>query len=207
MAQQSEAGDVRHGMNRGVLRKLGPDPVQERRRGDHFRIAGCGKVALLQCRRIEPDTEAFRQDDLVARFHSCIATDSLRPAGADDGKAVDWFGRVYGVASRNRNAGGHAGRLSALQYHAHHLDGDLIEGHSEDGQRHDRFGTHGIDVGNCIGGRDPPEVVGVIDDRHEKICRRNYAKIVANLPYRSIVASFGAHQELSIWGCGGLPGQ
>jgi hypothetical protein len=50
------------------------------------------------------------------------------------------------------------------------------------------------------------EIVGIIDDRHKEICRRDYTKIVRDLPNRRIVRGLVAHQKL--WKQGrGLPGE
>jgi hypothetical protein len=62
--------------------------------------------------------------------------------------------------------------LATGQDLADDLQRQLVERHADHRQGHDRRAAHGIDVGDGIGRRDAPEIVGIVDDGHEEIrCR------------------------------------
>src|SRR5204862_2520369 len=46
--------------------------------------------------------------------------------------------------------------------------------------------------------RDLPEIVRVIDHRHEEVGRRDDAEVLVDLPYGCIIARLGPNEELAI---------
>ena len=74
---------------------------------------------------------------------------------------------------------------------------DLAERHAEDSQRENRPATHGIDIGDGVGGGDAPEVARLVDHRGEEIDGRDQAGAVVDLPHGRIVAGLGPHQQLA----------
>ena len=77
-----------------------------------------------------------------------------------------------------------------------YLDRQLVERHTENGQRHHGFAAHRVDVGNGVRRGDPAEVPRIVDHRHKKIGRRDNAVLVIDLPYRGIVSRFGTDEKL-----------
>ena len=72
----------------------------------------------------------------------------------------------------------------------------LVDGHAQNRQRHDRPPAHGIDVGNGVGGGDAAEIARIVHHRHEEIGGRNDAGIIVHLPDGGIVGGLGPDQKL-----------
>jgi hypothetical protein len=102
------------------------------------------------------------------------------------------------MPARDRNAGGRADLRSAFEDRADHDGRHLIDRHRQDGECHDRLAAHGVDVGNRIRRRDPPEVARIIDNRHEEVGGGDDARFFVDLPDGRIIAGLGADQELPI---------
>lgn len=56
-------------------------------------------------------------------------------------------------------------------------------------------------------GRDPAEIVRIVDDRHEEIRRGDDAVVLVKLPHRGVVASLDPYEELSVGTGRRLPGE
>jgi hypothetical protein len=91
------------------------------------------------------------------------------------------------------NAGRSANGRAALKYFAHRFGRDFIDRNPQNGERHDRLGAHSVDIGDRIRRGNAAEVVRVVDHRHKKIRRGDYAGAVIELPDRGIVGRFGAN--------------
>ena len=113
-----------------------------------------------------------------------------------DDEAVDRLDRVDRVPACNRYPRLRADRFAAVQDAADHLDRQLVDRHAHQRERHDRRAAHGVHVGNGVGRRDAAEIVRVVDDRHEKVGRRNERLLVVEPVNRRVVAGFHAHQQL-----------
>ncbi len=55
---------------------------------------------------------------------------------------------------------------------------------------------HGVDVGERVGRRDPPEVEGIVHHRHEEVGRRHQRLLVVQPPHRCIVAGLGSDHQV-----------
>jgi hypothetical protein len=108
------------------------------------------------------------------------------------------------MAARDRNTRRRANRSAAFQDLAHDLGRQLAERHAENGERHDRFAAHGVNVGNGVGRGDAAEIEGIVHDRREEVGGGNDAGVGVDLPHRGVVAGLRSHQKLREQRGGGL---
>ena len=80
-----------------VRRQLRTDPVEQRGGGDHLRVTGGRKLALLDRCRVNADTDRLRKNQRITSLCVGIAADMLRPADADDGEAIGRAQAIDGV--------------------------------------------------------------------------------------------------------------
>ena len=109
------------------------------------------------------------------------------------------------MAAGDGNAGFGADRAPAFEDLAHHVGGNLVDGHAEDRERHDRRAAHRIDVGDGVGGRHASEVEGIVDHRHEEVGGGDHAGPVVEPVDGGVVAGLRADQKISEGTDGGLP--
>jgi len=93
------------------------------------------------------------------------------------------------------NARGLTHRDAARENLLNHLHAQLAQRHADNGERQQRARAHGIDVGQCVGGGDAPEVMRVIHDWHEEIRGGDNRLLVVQFVHRGIVAGFGADEQ------------
>ena len=163
---------------------------------DHSGVSGGVDRILLQGRRKDADPERLAEDDAIADAGIGIAFDQLRMDQSEGDQAVDRLDRIDAVAAGNRDPGGAADRFAAGEDARDDLCRQHVDRHADQRQRHDRPAAHGIDVGNGVGGRDAPEVVGVVDDGHEEIGGGDQRLFVIELVDGGIVRGFDADQQL-----------
>ena len=68
-----------------------------------------------------------------------------------------------------------------------HVRAERLERERDEVQRADRRGAHRVDVGQRVGRRDPPEVIGVVDDRREEVDGLDDRQLVGELGRRRVV--------------------
>jgi hypothetical protein len=103
---------------------------------------------------------------------------------------------VDGVAAGDRNACRLTYLTPAIENFPNPFRRELAEGHAEDGKGEDRPAPHGIDIGNGVGRRDPPEITRVVHHGREEVGRRDQAGTLVELPDGGVVARLGADQKL-----------
>ena len=204
MAEQAEAGDIGDRMHIGVPRELRADLVQRRHGADHLGVHVALDEVLLDGRRIHADTERLGQDHRIARLCRIVAPDVFFATCTDHSETVDWLGAIDRMAAGDGNAGLRADRAPAIEDLADHVGGNLVDGHAENGERHDRSSAHRIDVGDGVGGRHTAEVEGVVDHRHEEVGGRDHAGPVVELVDRGVVAGLRADEQVGEGTDGGL---
>ena len=79
------------------------------------------------------------------------------------------------------------GGAATVDHFTGHLWPQLVDGPTEDGDRHEWFAPHGVDIRDGIGGGDASELKGVIDDRHEKVGSADHRAAVIQVVGRGIV--------------------
>ena len=196
MAQKAKAGDVGHGVDalhaaQGLAHK-----VQLGRGGDQGVIAGGGNLLLLEGGAQDADPKGLGQDQYVPGPGPGILQ---HPVGMDQTQghqAIDRFDTVYGMSPGYRNARRGADRGAPRQDLANGVRRQLVDGHADNGQGHDRGSAHGVDVRQGVGRRDPAKVEGVIHYGHEEVGGRHQGLGVVQPPDRRVIRAFGPHQQV-----------
>ena len=183
-------------MDRPVLGQVRPRTVQQGGRGDHLVDARLVQRALLDRGGIDADAQALCQDQRVAHLRIGVPAQLRRVHQPDDCKTVDRLGRVDGMAARDRDARLGADGAAAFEDLADGFHRQLVDGHPQDRQRHDRPPAHGIDVGNGVGRGDAAKGAGVVHHGHEEVRGRDHGRLLVDLPDGGIVGRLGAHQKL-----------
>ena len=88
-----------------------------------------------------------------------------------------------------------ANRFTAVENAADRFDRELVDGHADERQREERRAAHRVDVGDRVGRRDHPEVVRIVDDRHEEIRRRDDGLPLVELVNGGVVGRLEADQQ------------
>jgi hypothetical protein len=79
-----------------------------------------------------------------------------------------------------------------------HLERQLAGGKRDDVERSERLASHGVDVGQCVGGRDLPEVEWIIHNGGEEVNSLNEGQIVGHSENSRIVESLSSDQQSRI---------
>ena len=111
-------------------------------------------------------------------------------------QAVNRLDRIDGVATGHRNPCRPTDRSAAFKHFADGVQWQHINRHANQRQRKERRAAHGVNVGNGVGRGDPAKIVGIIDDGHEEIGRRDNRLLRVDLIHRGVVAGFRSHQQL-----------
>ena len=112
-------------------------------------------------------------------------------------QAVDRLDRIDRVAARDGDAGRAAHVLAAAHDLADDFDGQLVDGHGDQRERHDGFAAHRVDVADGVGGGDAAELIRVVDDRHEEVGGRDERLFVVQAVDGGVVGGLDAdHQFL-----------
>ena len=100
------------------------------------------------------------------------------------------------MPARNWNAGLGADRLAPLEYPADSLHWQPVDRHADQRQREQRRGAHGIDVRKRVRCGDCAEVERIVDDRHEKVGRRDDGLRFVDPVDRGVVRGLDADEKL-----------
>ena len=80
------------------------------------------------------------------------------------------------------------GRAAAAHHFAGHFGWKHIHWPAQNGNGHERVGTHGVDVADGIGSGNTPEVERIVHDGHEKVGGGNHAALVVQRIHSRIIA-------------------
>src|SRR5690606_37769489 len=116
----------------------------------------------------------------------------------------DGLRTVDAVSSCKRYTGLLTNGPAPLQYFPCHLGWDLVYGPTQNGNGHQGFTTHGIDVADGIDRSNGPERCRVIHDGHKKVGCADDTVAVARIKDRRIVACLVADQKLGVQSSGGI---
>ena len=195
MAEQTEAGHVRNGMNAGDVRQSGPERIELGGRGDQGRIPDLVEPPLLECGAEHADAEGLGQDQNIARLGRPVGQHLVGMNKPEGDEAVDRFDAVDGMTARDRDAGGGADGRAAFENPADRFDREGVDRHADDGQGEDRRRPHGIDVRQGIGRGDAAEVERVVDHRHEEVGGGDQRLGVVQPPDGGVVGGFGPDHQ------------
>ncbi len=196
VASQPETSNIGDGMDAIQTGQHRPRRIQLGRGVDHRLVITGVELILLQCGAIDANPQLLAENQLVTRLGARVALEVGRIDDADGNQPIDRLDRVDGMAAGNRNTGSATDGFATLQNLADGFQWQGVDRHADDGQRKEGRAAHGVDIGNGIGGRDTTEIVGIIDDGHEEVGRRDNRLLRVDLVDRSIVAGFGADQQL-----------
>ena len=125
---------------------------------------------------------------------------------AGHGEAVLGLVVVDRMAAHHRDARGRGDVGTPAQDLAQDRFPELFEREGHEVQRGDGPPTHRVDVGERVGGRDPPEVVGVVHDRREEVGRVDERQLVGEPVDAGVVGRLRAHEDVRV-DRGRQPGQ
>ena len=78
------------------------------------------------------------------------------------------------------------------------VEREFIGGDGHDVHRGDRLASHGVDVGEGVGGRDLSEEVGIIDDRREEIEGLHNRELFRDFINGGVVRAGGTDKEIGV---------
>ncbi len=195
VSRQSETGDVGDRMHGGQVGQRHAGRIEPRRGVDQAPVAIGVERAFLQRRRQHADADRLAEDEHVAGLRVGVAPHLLRMDQAHHDEPVDRLDRIDGVAAGDRNPGRLADRFAAADDLADLLDRELVDGHRDQGQGHDRPAAHRIDVADGVGGGDAAKVVRVVDDGHEEIGGGDQRLLVVEAIDGGVVGGLDADQQ------------
>ena len=114
----------------------------------------------------------------------------MKPVGMDQaghGEAVKGLGVLHRVPARQDTPGFCHLVGSAFQDLVHILEGKMFHGHGHHVHRGYRKSSHGVDVGQGVGGRDLSIGVRIVDDRGEEIQGLHHRQFVTEAVDRGVV--------------------
>ena len=196
MAEQTEAGDVGHGVDAVEAREHRTRRVQLGLAVDQRFVVALAQAAALERRAVDPGAQGLAENQPVPRTRPVVAPDVRRVDHPDHDEAVDRLDRIDGMPARHRNAGEAADIRSTFENAPDRLERQHVDRHADQRQREERRRTHGIDVGNRSRRGNAPEIVGIIDNGREEIGRRYNGLLLADLVDRGVVAGFVPDQKL-----------
>ena len=175
--------------------------------GDHRLVITLAQLFLFQRRAVNTDTESLAENQLVTWSSAGIALEMFRVNQANRHQAVDRLDRINSVPAGNRDAGRPTDRFATGQNFRNGFQRQNIDRHANQRQGKEWRATHRINIRNGVGCGNSPKIKGVIDNRHEKIRRRDNRLLCIDLINRRIVAGFSTNQQLWRNNAGGHAGQ
>ena len=162
---------------------------------DHGFVAHIWQHFFFECRRQNAHANRFAQNQDIAHFGIGIAFNVIGVCQSQGDQAIDGFNRINGVAACNGNPSGSTDALSTIQNLSNHAQGQDIDGHAHQSQSHDGLCTHGIHIGDGIGGGNAAKFKRIVHDGHEEVCGGNQGLVLIQLVNGRVVSRFNAHQQ------------
>ena len=113
-----------------------------------------------------------------------------------DSHAVLRLWVVDAVTARHMAAGPGRHVQAAAQYLGGQVGGQHVPRPAQQVDRHEGLATDGIDVGQRVGGGDPAEGIGVVDDRGEEVRRRHDGPVRADPDHGGVVAMLDTDEQV-----------
>src|SRR5690554_39485 len=195
MSKQAETGHVGHGGHLWKTGEMLTGPVQLHHQVAGHVSIGCVQHAFLFCRDVDTDTQWLGQVQSTACGCRIVALELSLVHLTGDGKAENWLGCVNRMAAGQGNAGGIAGDATATNHLGGNLRGQNIDRPAQNGNGQQWCAAHGINITDGVGGGDPAEIKGIVDNRHEKIGGGNDTTLVIQGIDGSIIAGLVAHPQ------------
>jgi len=195
VSRQTEAGDIRRGVQAGLDRGPRCRAIRRDHRRDRRREIFHGEVATLVRGRENTRADGFREPHGVADAKGILPQDALRmnPAGHGETElrlAID--DRVAARDDATRVAHG----VHRAGEHALKLGEWRVLGPRSDLKREQDLAAHREHVGHRIGCRDRARCVRVVDDRWEEVERLDDRDIGRDEVHRGVVGMREADEQL-----------
>ena len=186
---------VRHRVHARKRRELRPDRIQ----GLHA-VHGCSEVdridvAALLGGRNDAHTEGLGEEQHVAGLGCGVLLELIQRHAPRHRQAEDGLRTIDAVPAGQRNARLLTNAAAALQNLARDFLAELVNGPAKNGDGHEWFAPHGVDVTDRVGGSDATKRVRVVHNGHEKIRRADDAGAVSKVHDRRVVLGVVAHQQ------------
>ena len=151
------------------------------------------QFALFLCGGVNANPERFGQYQQIVSASGIILFEMRSLHSAGDGEAKNGFGASMLCPPASGNPAARR-RLDRLVLPDCDLGCQLVDWPSQNGDSQLRGAPHRVDVRYGIGGGDATKVIGVVDDRHEKIRRGEHRSILIEDDCRRIVSRLMAYQ-------------
>lgn len=135
---------------------------------------------------------------MLSGFGVGIGKMAVRMHDSRDGQAVDRLWIADGVSTCQAAFGLDAHQGSTSENALNGVIVDQSIGHAGNGERGDRASTHGVDIGEGVGGGDPTVELGVVDDRGEEVGGLDQCDFIGELEYTGVVCGGGANEESGV---------
>ena len=158
---------------------------------------------LFLCGGVNANAERFGEYQQIASASGIIFFKMRSRHCAGDGKAKNRFGCIDAVPASKRETELRTNIPATLYYLIGDLGCQLIDWPPQNGNSQLRCAPHRVDVRYGVGGGDATKVIGVVDDRHEKVRRGEHRSIVVEYDCRSIVSGLVTYKQRWESVCGG----
>ena len=197
MSQQAKAGHIGTGVD-VVLHHGVPGRLIQRGHHTGGQLhAGLGGHIRLGGRGQHTDANGLGEQQHISGLGAGVGQNLVGMHKAGDAQAV------FGLIIQNAVAAGDEGTslidlvIAAPQQLMHRVLGHgLGDGHDVQAQL--GLSTHGVHIGERIGGRDLAEGIGIVGNGREEIHRLHQGQIVADLIDGGIVTLVKAHQQIGV---------
>ena len=198
MAQKTEAGNVRAAVYRVFYHDVPGSPVQFRHLPEDPLLQNFVlKKSCLQRSGEDTDAEGFREDQNVTGHGSAVFQDFFRMDETGNSKAIDRFRSADGVAAGDDGVRPIGSIVAAPE---NLLNGFLIHavGNAHDIQCEPRGASHGVNVGERVGGCDDSVEKGIIHNGREKVCGLDQCRCVVDYVDAGIVTLIVSDDQAGI---------
>ena len=198
MAEEPEARHVGGGVDADLEGGVPGPLVEGGHEPDGLRQQGRRRLVPLEGGGDDPEPERLRQHEGVAGPGAGVGQHGPGVDGAHHGQAVLGLGVVDRVAADDEGAGAAGGGGAAVEGPGQQFEGEALPRPGHEVEGHDRRRPHGVDVGEGVGGGDPSEVVGVVDDGGEEVGGEDDGEVVADPVDGGVVGGVEPDEEVGV---------
>lgn len=155
-------------------------------------------MIVLQSGSDDACAYGFCEDEDVTGLRTSIANDGRGIHLADDAQPIFRLRVINRMAANDRDAGGTRYVCAAAQNILEQARTQMRARERDEIEREQRTGTHRIDVGQGIGCSNTAEIIGIINDRSEKIRRRDQRAVLIDLINGRVIPCTRINQNTSV---------
>ncbi|MFT6499293.1 MAG: hypothetical protein ACJAT6_001429 [Akkermansiaceae bacterium] len=135
---------------------------------------------------------------MITHLCSGVGNDPVRVDRSGDGKSIKRFRVLDGVTSGEGAMGFRDFIGASSQDLVDGIEIKLVGWHCDDVHGRDGLPSHGVNIGEGVGGCDLPEEIRVVDDRSEEIECLNQGQVFADAVYGSVVRAGGSNEKIRV---------